>query len=105
MKKIALHLLLCIALVCQGITGVFAATASEIVRGGCCPHWQLDGTHHECPCPQKQHCTSDCQLLCASSSGLLIGAAAFVATPISGHAVQDSLRGTAVHARADSPPI
>src|SRR5690349_12142623 len=104
MKRIVLQLLLSIALVCQGIAGVFAATVPQAMHG-CCPHGQLDATHLKCPCPQKQSCTLDCQFQCATSAVCLIGATPIRIEPVKVHAVQRAGNSESLHVLASNPPI
>jgi len=70
MKRIIVRLLLAAALILQGIAGAFAETAQQSGHGPCCPYAaQAEQAHHaQCPCPQKQRCASDCQLMCASAA-------------------------------------
>jgi hypothetical protein len=107
MKRIILHLLLATALIFQGIAGAFAEPAPQAMHGSCCPDGAQAGqVHHaKCPCPEKQHCMSDCQLMCASGNlGLITPyqvAAGSVPSPSARPARADSL----VAPRSDTPPI
>jgi len=107
MKRIAFHLLLAAALILQGAAGAFVKTASEATHGPCCPQGAIDGqTHHaKCPCPQKQHCASDCQLMCAASGGEPIASQAFVPEFVALPLMQQQRNVDVVLPRSASPPL
>jgi hypothetical protein len=108
MKRIAIHLLLSLALILQGAAGAFAATSSPATRASCCPHGMSQAdmlTHHShCPCPQKQACASDCQLMCAAGA-VLLAPPVFVAQSTPAIAAPMFQNGTSLPPRSDTPPI
>jgi hypothetical protein len=107
MKRIFLHLLLATALILQGAAAAFAKDVSGTTHGPCCPHGTVDGqTHHaKCPCPHKQHCTSDCQWMCAAGVGPLIASPAFVTQLARSSSARPVRSGTFLLPRSDTPPI
>ena len=107
MKRIIVHLLLAAALIVQGIAGAFAEPAPQAMHGTCCPAGAQAGQlhHAKCPCPEKQRCLSDCQLMCVSGNLGLIApsllAAGSVPLPAAPLAHADGLMAP----RSDIPPI
>src|SRR6476659_5416110 len=103
MKRIALHLLLALALILQGAAGAFAATSPPVTRASCCPHGMsyadMAAHHSHCPCPQKQICASDCQLMCAAAA-VLLAPPAFVAQSAPAIAAPEIRSGTDLPARS-----
>jgi hypothetical protein len=107
MKRVFLQLVLAAALIVQGAAGAFGKTASESMHGPCCPQGAVDGqTHHaKCPCPQKQHCASDCQLLCEAGSVTLIASQRFAIQHVPASSLRPVRDDDLARPRSDTPPI
>jgi len=108
MKRLAFHLLLAIALILQGSVAAFGEGRSHTMHGPCCPDAAatVDAGFDpsDCPCPSKQHCTIDCQLMCAAGQAA-IAAPTFSAARLS-HAESPLIAGAdSLRPRSDTPPI
>jgi len=107
MKRIIVHLLLAAALIVQGIAGAFAEPAPQTMHGSCCPAEAQAGQIHQakCPCPEKQRCPSDCQLMCESGNLGLIAPVLFAAGSVPLPAAPLAHADGLVAPRTDTPPI
>lgn len=107
MKRVLLQLLLAAALIVQGAAGAFGKPASEAMHGPCCPHGAVDAQSHpaKCPCPQKQHCAGDCQLMCAAGGVTLIASQRFALQHVRACSLRPARGNDLARPRSDTPPI
>jgi len=107
MKRVLLQLLLAAALIVQGAAGAFGKPAPEAMHGPCCPHGADSAqTHHaKCPCPQKQRCTSDCQLMCAAGGVTSIASQRFTLEHVPASPPRAARDNDLAQPRSDTPPI
>jgi hypothetical protein len=110
MTRIALQLLLALALILQGSVSAFGAVRSHAMHGPCCPQGSAAsfdiGTQQVpgCPCPSKQHCSSDCYLMCAAGHAAL-PAHVLSAALMLANASPLVLDSRSLLPRSDAPPI
>jgi hypothetical protein len=105
MKRIALHLLLALALI---FNGSLAFGAGVQMAKCCCHHAHVQAavtSNHDtqCPCAPKQSCSTDCQMLCVAH----VPAAAIAQFQVPQIALQNAQTiriESALHSRGDSPP-
>lgn len=107
MNRIILHLLLAAVLIFQGVTGAFAEASSQTMHGSCCPDVAQAGqSHHaKCPCPEKQRCLSDCQLMCEAGNLGLIAPYLFAAGTVLSSSARPVRINSPIAPRNDTPPI